>query len=80
MFLKWNYIFILIKIKIEEMDKCFVCKKNVIVKFICKCDNTFCIKHRMPEDHECTFNFKEHSKKILEKQNPIIIGKKVDSI
>ncbi len=40
----------------------------------------FCSMHRVPDFHGCTFDFKEHSKKDLEKTNPLITIKKVDLI
>lgn len=24
---------------------------------MCRCDQTFCMKHRLPEMHDCSFNF-----------------------
>ena len=33
--------------------KCFVCKKNHVIVFTCKCGKIVCVKHRMQEDHEC---------------------------
>jgi len=24
----------------------------------CKCDNTYCVKHRLAETHHCNYNFK----------------------
>ena len=36
-------------------------KKLVMFDFICKCDNHFCMQHRNPEDHNCTFDFKKIS-------------------
>jgi predicted nucleic acid binding AN1-type Zn finger protein len=33
----------------------------------CMCKKTFCIKHRLPEVHMCSFDYKTHGKQILEK-------------
>jgi hypothetical protein len=32
---------------------CFFCKKRHIILITCKCNQSFCIKHNAPEDHEC---------------------------
>ena len=35
------------------------CKKKInLMKFTCKCQLDFCIKHMAPETHNCTYNFK----------------------
>jgi predicted nucleic acid binding AN1-type Zn finger protein len=34
------------------------CRKKTIYMFDCRCKKNFCIKHRCPEEHECTFNYK----------------------
>ena len=50
------------------VDKCKHCKKTSIPSFTCLCTNTYCVKCRMPEKHECInlHNFKINSLKILE--------------
>lgn len=40
-------------------SRCATCnKKTGIVPFDCKCGSVFCAKHRYPEEHACTFDFK----------------------
>ena len=34
-------------------------RKIKLTDFPCKCNNIYCIKHRLPEEHQCTFNFKQ---------------------
>ena len=35
------------------------CKKKInLMKFTCKCGKDFCIKHKDPETHMCTFDFR----------------------
>lgn len=46
----------------------------------CACKNTFCLKCRHPEDHECTFNFKKKGIDDLTKANPLVVGEKVSKI
>jgi predicted nucleic acid binding AN1-type Zn finger protein len=36
------------------MSICVICQKNVgILGFECKCQRTFCAKHRLMESHQC---------------------------
>jgi hypothetical protein len=35
--------------------KCTHCKKTHAVLVSCKCDKQFCLKHRLPEQHLCTY-------------------------
>ena len=43
------------------------CKQKLkLTDMPCVCENIFCIKHRLPEYHNCTHNFKE-KKIVLEK-------------
>lgn len=40
--------------------RCFICRKKVgLMPFTCKCsDHVFCCNHKLPELHNCTFDFK----------------------
>ena len=65
----------------QDMNgRCLKCKKKTIMLVSCSCDNLFCLKCRMPEDHACTFDFQNKGKKILETQNPLVIGSKLNKI
>ena len=37
--------------------------------FKCKCEYTFCKKHRLPENHVCDFDFMTFGKKQIAKFN-----------
>lgn len=56
------------------MDKvkkrCAFCNKKLksLGTWKCQCDNTYCTKCRMPEKHNCTFDFAQSQKKKLETQ------------
>lgn len=39
----------------------------------CSCDGVYCLDHRFPSDHACTFDHKAKDKAILIKQNPVLI-------
>lgn len=62
-------------------NKCLICSKKVgLYGFICKCNECFCSKHMLPENHVCNFDFKSSAKEILIKQNPQIRKNKVIEI
>ena len=50
------------------MSKCYYCYKKNIYEFICKCGKQFCISHRYPEIHKCTYNYKENNKRKLQSE------------
>ena len=43
----------------------------------CKCLKLFCSLHRLPEDHDCSYDYVKNGREILEKNNPLIIKNKV---
>lgn len=52
-------------------------KKLDLVPFECQCKLKFCVLHRLPEKHNCLFDFKKFGKNILEKNNPAVITPKI---
>jgi predicted nucleic acid binding AN1-type Zn finger protein len=46
----------------------------------CKCEKTFCIQHRTPELHACTFDHKAEGAAELAAKNPKIVAAKLESI
>lgn len=40
--------------------RCIICKKKIIESlYKCKCEANVCIKHRFPDQHNCSFDFKK---------------------
>ena len=64
----------------SKMDRCVLCNKKTFCIFACTCKGRFCSKCRMPEDHKCTFNFKEQYQEFLKIRNPKMISDKVEKI
>ena len=63
-----------------NLNKCYICNKNLSLFFFnCKCEKNFCLKHQLPELHNCSFNFKELGKDKLKLDNPLINAEKVKS-
>lgn len=64
--------------KIQEIHRCTTCSKKVgLLGFKCQCGSTYCRNHRMPEHHECTFDFGKVGKERLRKENVVVIAEKV---
>ncbi|KAF8413061.1 hypothetical protein HHK36_001037 [Tetracentron sinense] len=54
-------------------NRCWSCKRRMgLVGFKCKCGNTFCGRHRYPEEHLCTFDFKDAGREAIARANPLI--------
>lgn len=51
----------------RNRKRCFKCKTRLELAFVeigrCKCDYVFCEVHRLPEQHECSYDHKEHGRK-----------------
>lgn len=63
--------------------KCGYCKcKLGIVNYECKCTDKyrFCSKCRLPESHNCDYDFKADSKILLQKQLVKVVSQKVIKI
>lgn len=46
----------------------------------CKCGFVYCKNHRLPEEHDCTFDFAAKERERLAKSNPLIAGNKIDKL
>ena len=42
-----------------------------------KCEKLHCLKHRFPEDHKCTYDYKSEEIEKLKKNLPLIVADKV---
>ena len=61
--------------KITKKSRCYYCKKKLgHIKWNCKCViNNFCSKCRLPENHECRFDFSSEENKIALKESLVKI-------
>ena len=66
----------------KKKPRCTVCNKKlrVLSAFVCKCKKQFCSKHRYAETHPCDYNYKEEERKLLAKNNPLIVAPKLPKI
>lgn len=51
-----------------------------VMLYDCLCGKKFCSLHRLPHQHECEFDYKEHSKIKLKENNPKVVAEKVITI
>ena len=67
------------KNNLKQENQCMKCNKKLKLTAIqCKCGNYYCNAHQYYNCHDCKFNYKDFGKKLLEKTNQIILGKKID--
>jgi len=65
----------------KESNKCAKCSKKVgVLGHKCKCGSTYCKGHRLPEDHDCEYDFKQEGLKKLAKDNQAVVASKLAKI
>ena len=68
-------------LEIDSTNYCFLCKKRLkLITYSCKCNQIFCVYHCNPEVHNCSFNYKELGKEIINKNNPVVFTKKLQKL
>ena len=69
------------KPKQTDTSRCWKCpKKAGLLGYNCKCGYVFCKSHRLPEEHDCDFDFVTAEKEKLKKNNPVVAGSKLEKI
>lgn len=48
---------------------CDKCNKKSMILFKCKCDLSFCKKHKYADKHDCKHDFKQNYQDKLKKEN-----------
>lgn len=57
------------------------CKKKLkLTDVTCKCSFTFCVHHRLPESHKCTYDYVAEGKNKLKNQLTKVSHNKIDKI
>lgn len=71
-----------IKSNKTKKPRCLLCNKKLKLHelFLCKCNNYYCTKHKLPEKHQCNFDFKKTAKEMIKKNNPLVVNNKVIKI
>uniref|UniRef100_A0A6C0DRX6 AN1-type domain-containing protein n=1 Tax=viral metagenome TaxID=1070528 RepID=A0A6C0DRX6_9ZZZZ len=61
--------------------ECSGCKAKLnLADITCKCGARYCSKHRYPEDHKCTFDYKAVSQALLTAAMPKVEAAKMERI
>ena len=60
--------------------KCDKCLKRSLIRITCKCAKNYCFKCRVPESHDCTFDYQDRARLILREQNPLIVTEKLEKL
>ncbi len=55
-------------------------KKLKLIQFKCKCNKVFCMKHKMPEIHNCSFDYTAIDNLCQKIENSRCIADKIKSI
>lgn len=53
---------------------------TVMTGFQCRCGGLYCSLHRYSDTHDCQFDYKELAQEEIRKQNPVVVGVKVNKI
>ncbi|XP_066327057.1 zinc finger A20 and AN1 domain-containing stress-associated protein 12-like [Miscanthus floridulus] len=62
-------------------NRCVSCLKKVgLLGFPCCCGGTFCSLHRYAEKHACDVDFKTADREKIAKNNPLVVGAKINKI
>lgn len=68
---------------VEAVDtsRCSTCSRKVgLLGYACKCGKVSCAQHQLPEEHSCTFNYREEGSKKLTTQLEKVKTKKIIEI
>lgn len=61
-----------------SMDGCD--NKVRLLGFPCRCGGNFCAKHRYGNEHNCSFDYREHGQSEIRKNNPPVVGEKIQKL
>lgn len=62
--------------------RCARCNKrlNVTNMYSCRCGGTFCAQHRYSEVHGCGYDYKTEGRRLLSRQNPLVVASKLNKL
>jgi len=62
-------------------NRCDSCKKKVgLTGFDCRCGGLYCAIHRYSDKHDCSYNYREQGAAEIRRNNPQIMGQKINKI
>lgn len=53
---------------------------HLLLGFECRCGGLFCAMHRYSDKHECTFDYRSHGQQEIRRNNPVVVGEKIQKI
>ncbi|KAM5173147.1 AN1-type zinc finger protein 6 isoform 1-T3 [Mantella aurantiaca] len=69
-----------VKAKLKK-NRCNMCRKKVgLTGFECRCGNVFCGTHRYSDVHSCSYDYKAEAAAKIRKENPVVVGEKIQKI
>ncbi|XP_014211211.1 AN1-type zinc finger protein 6 [Copidosoma floridanum] len=67
--------------KNKKKNRCAVCRKKVgLTGFECRCGGLFCSVHRYSDKHDCKFDYRGMGAQEIRRNNPVVVGEKVQKI
>ncbi|XP_061102399.1 AN1-type zinc finger protein 6 [Conger conger] len=64
-----------------KKNRCFMCRKKVgLTGFDCRCGSVFCGIHRYSDVHSCSFDYRADAAEKIRKENPVVVGEKIQKI
>jgi hypothetical protein len=65
----------------KAKNRCDMCKKKVgLTGFDCRCGGLYCSVHRYSDKHDCSYNYREQGAAEIRRNNPQIMGQKINKI
>nr|CAD7447682.1 unnamed protein product [Timema bartmani] len=65
----------------KKKNRCATCRKKVgLTGFECRCGGLFCAVHRYSDKHECTFDYRQMGAQEIRRNNPVVVGEKIQKI
>uniref|UniRef100_A0A673TL77 AN1-type zinc finger protein 6 n=1 Tax=Suricata suricatta TaxID=37032 RepID=A0A673TL77_SURSU len=65
----------------QRKNRCFMCRKKVgLTGFECRCGHVYCGVHRYSDVHNCSYNYKADAAEKIRKENPVVVGEKIQKI
>lgn len=67
--------------KAKKKNRCAMCRKKVgLTGFECRCGGLYCAVHRYSDKHSCTFDYRELGAQEIRRNNPVVVGEKIQKI
>lgn len=65
----------------KKKNRCATCRKKVgLTGFECRCGGLFCAIHRYSDKHDCSFDYRELGAAEIRRNNPVVVGEKIQKI